>query len=116
MLAEPTRRRILDHLRTSTSANEPGSDVTTLVTALSLTQPHVSKHLRVLRDAGAVTVRVDGQRRVYRLAEQPLSEVAHWLEPYRRMWRDHLDALERLLDQDLTATTTADTAKEQETP
>lgn len=93
MLAEPTRRRILDQLQLA----EP-SEVGALVAALRLPQPTVSKHLRVLREAGAVTVRVRGPRRLYSIAPQPLADVAAWLEPYRRMWIDSLDALERHLD------------------
>ena len=78
VLAEPTRRRILDELR---FAQEPGDarsgrDVATLVSALGLPQPSVSKHLRVLRDAGVVAARVDGPRRVYRLSAQALGDVA----------------------------------------
>ena len=99
VLAEPTRRRILDELR---SAQQPdgalGSDVANLVGALGLPQPTVSKHLRVLRDAGVVAARVEGPRRIYRLSAQGLGDVTTWLEPYRRMWVDSLDALERHLD------------------
>jgi len=78
LLAEPTRRRLLDLLR------EQEADVGTLVGALDLPQPLVSKHLRVLREAGAVEVSVDGSRRVYRLGPDPLREVLAWVEPYRR--------------------------------
>ena len=100
VLAEPTRRRILDELR---FAQEPGDarsgrDVATLVSALGLPQPSVSKHLRVLRDAGVVAARVDGPRRVYRLSAQALGDVASWLEPYRQMWVASLDSLESHLD------------------
>ena len=100
MLAEPTRRRILDELR---FAQEPGDarsgrDVAALVSALGLPQPSVSKHLRVLRDAGVVAARVDGPRRVYRLSAQALGDVAAWLEPYRQMWVASLDSLESHLD------------------
>jgi DNA-binding transcriptional ArsR family regulator len=100
VLAEPTRRRILDELR---AAQEPddmqsGSDVATLVSSLELPQPTVSKHLRVLRDAGVVVARVDGPRRIYRLSTHALGDVAAWLEPYRQMWVESLDALERHLD------------------
>jgi DNA-binding transcriptional ArsR family regulator len=100
VLAEPTRRRILDELRFAQRPDEAnwGSDVATLVDALDLPQPTVSKHLRVLREAGAVTVRVDGPRRIYRLSQQPLSEVTAWLEPYRQMWLESLEKLERHLD------------------
>ena len=92
MLAEPHRRHILDLLRDGErSVNE-------LVLGLGLSQPGVSKHLRVLREAGLVRVRVDGQRRLYALRPQPLTELHEWLEPYRRLWGDRLDALEQHLD------------------
>jgi DNA-binding transcriptional ArsR family regulator len=87
-IAEPHRRHILDVLR------EGESPVGDLVTRLGITQPLVSKHLRVLRDAGLVEVRVDGQRRVYRVQPRPLVELDAWLEPYRQLWRDSLDRLE----------------------
>jgi DNA-binding transcriptional ArsR family regulator len=87
-LAEPRRRRILDALR------EGESSVGSLVEQLGGSQPLVSKHLRVLRDAGLVEVRVDGQRRLYRLRPEPLIELDAWLEPYRQMWRSSLDRLE----------------------
>lgn len=92
VLAEPTRRRILDLLR------DRERSVGELVERIKLSQPGVSKHLRVLRDAGLVDVRVDAQRRWYGLRPEPLAEVDHWLEPYRRMWAGKLDALERHLD------------------
>jgi DNA-binding transcriptional ArsR family regulator len=92
VLAEPTRRRILDLL-----LDEPRS-VGDLVNELGLTQPGTSKHLKVLRDAGLVHVRRDAQRRWYELRPEPLAEVDAWLEPYRRLWADRLDALERHLD------------------
>ena len=92
VLAEPTRRRILDLLR------ERERSVGELVTALDLSQPGVSKHLRVLRAAGLVAVRQDAQRRWYTLNAAPLAEVDAWLQPYRRLWADRLDALERHLD------------------
>ena len=104
VVAEPTRRRILDHLRAAADSLETnehksrGSDVGSLVNALNLPQPMVSKHLRVLREAGVVAVQVQGPRRVYTLAPQPLSDVTAWLEPYRQMWTESLDALERHLD------------------
>jgi DNA-binding transcriptional ArsR family regulator len=105
VVAEHTRRRILDYLREAVG-NDPGGDarerrgrdVGSLVNALDLPQPTVSKHLRVLRDAGVVTVQVHGPRRVYSLAPQPLSDLQAWLEPYRQMWTESLDALERHLD------------------
>jgi DNA-binding transcriptional ArsR family regulator len=92
VLAEPHRRRILDLLL------EHERPVGELVAQLHVSQPAVSKHLRVLRDAGLVDVRTDAQRRVYRLRPGPLREVGEWLEPYRRRWEGHLDALERHLD------------------
>jgi len=88
ILAEPSRRQILDELR---SGERP---VNSLVASLQVSQPAVSKHLRVLRDAGLVTVRVDGQRRLYRLRPEPLMELDQWLEPYRQMWERSLDKLE----------------------
>ena len=101
VVAEHTRRRILDYLRVAV-ANDAferrGRDVGSLVNALEMPQPTVSKHLRVLREAGVVTVQVDGPRRVYSLASQPFSDVHTWLEPYRQMWTESLDALERHLD------------------
>ena len=92
VLAEPTRRRILDLL-----LDEPRS-VGELVAELGLTQPGTSKHLKVLRDAGLVTVRRDAQRRWYELRPEPLAEIDAWLAPYRRRWSERLDALERHLD------------------
>jgi DNA-binding transcriptional ArsR family regulator len=93
VLAEPSRRQILDELR---DGEQP---VGTLVGRLALSQPAVSKHLRVLRDAGLVRVRPDGQRRLYRLELEPLIELDHWLEPYRKMWRESLDKLEHRLSE-----------------
>ena len=92
VLAEPTRRRILDLLL------ERSRPVGELVSALGMSQPGVSKHLRVLRDGGFVDVRADAQRRFYELRPGPLHEVDAWLTPYRRLWADRLDALERHLD------------------
>jgi DNA-binding transcriptional ArsR family regulator len=69
-----------------------------LVQLTGLSQPGTSKHLRVLRDAGLVNARVDAQRRVYELRTAPLAELDAWLAPYRRMWEDSLDALERRLN------------------
>jgi DNA-binding transcriptional ArsR family regulator len=92
VLAEPHRRRILDLLR------ERERPVGELVDELQVSQPAVSKHLRVLRDAGVVEARVDAQRRLYRVRAQPLREVDAWLEPYRALWTESLDALERHLD------------------
>jgi DNA-binding transcriptional ArsR family regulator len=92
VLAEPNRRRILDLLR---DGERPVSD---LVAALHVSQPAVSKHLRVLRDAGLVDVRVDAQRRLYRIRAEPLKEIDAWLTPYRRLWSERLDALQQHLD------------------
>jgi DNA-binding transcriptional ArsR family regulator len=92
IVAEPSRRRILDLLRAEPRA------VQDLVRELGLAQPAVSKHLRVLRDAGLVTVDVDAQRRVYALSAAPLREIDAWMAPYRRHWAQHLDALEQHLD------------------
>ena len=91
LLAEPTRRRILDLLR---DGERPVGE---LVDRLSMSQPAVSKHLRVLRDSGLVDVRVDAQRRVYRLRPESLREVDAWIEPYRHLWDQRLDRLERHL-------------------
>lgn len=88
VLAEPRRREILDLLRTH---ERPVGD---LVERLDLSQPAVSKHLKVLREAGLVEVRQDAQRRWYRLRLQPLVEIDEWLAPYRRLWNERLDALE----------------------
>src|SRR5512135_2971729 len=93
VLAEPRRRLILDTLR------EGESSVGALVEALGSSQPLVSKHLRVLREAGLVDVRVDRQRRLYRVRPEPLREIDEWLAPYRAAWSDRLDALERHLDE-----------------
>ena len=92
VLAEPNRRRILDLLQTS---ERPVGD---LVERLDLSQPAVSKHLRILRDAGLVDVRADAQRRLYRVRPEPLRALDEWLAPYRRMWAASLDDLERHLD------------------
>ena len=92
LVAEPTRRRILDLLR------ERARPVGELVELLGLSQPGVSKHLRLLREAGLVRVRRDGQRRWYELDPEPLAEVDQWLEPYRELWEDRLDRLERHLE------------------
>jgi DNA-binding transcriptional ArsR family regulator len=91
VLAEPTRRDILDLLR------ERPRLVGELTEALGLSQPGTSKHLRVLRDAGLVSVRRDAQRRWYQLRTEPLAEVDAWITPYRHLWSKSLDALERHL-------------------
>jgi DNA-binding transcriptional ArsR family regulator len=92
VIAEPTRRRILDLLRRSDSS------VGALVGALAVSQPMVSKHLKVLREAGFVSVRVAAQQRIYRIEAHRFRALDEWLEPYRRLWSRHLDALERHLD------------------
>jgi DNA-binding transcriptional ArsR family regulator len=92
VVAEPNRRRILDLLR------EGRRPVGELVDRLGLTQPTVSKHLRVLKDARLVDVEQDAQRRLYRLRPEPLLELDSWLAPYRELWSRRLDALERHLD------------------
>ena len=92
VLAEPRRRQILDLLRQS---ELPVND---LVEQLGLAQPAVSKHLRVLRDAGLVMTRVDGPRRIYSVDATPLQDLEAWLAPYREMWSTALDKLERHLD------------------
>ena len=92
-VAEPHRRQILDLLR------ERERSVNDLVAKLRLSQPGVSKHLRVLREAGLVDVRADGRRRWYGLRPQPLAEVDEWLAPYREFWAERLDALERHLNE-----------------
>jgi DNA-binding transcriptional ArsR family regulator len=92
IIAEPNRRAILGLLVSSERS------VGEIETKLRMTQPTVSKHLRLLRDAGFVESTVDAQRRVYRLKPEPLQEVEKWLAPFRRFWSTHLDALERHLD------------------
>jgi DNA-binding transcriptional ArsR family regulator len=92
VLAEPTRRRIVERLRVRESS------VAELVAELRMSQPAVSKHLRVLREAGLVRVRQDGPRRVYALEHRPMAELDAWLAPYRRLWEGRLDALEAHLD------------------
>jgi DNA-binding transcriptional ArsR family regulator len=92
VLGEPHRRRILDLLR---DGERPVGE---LVEHVQLTQPAVSKHLRVLREAGLVAVRVAGQRRLYRVRPEPLAELDAWLAPYRKLWSESLDRLERHLD------------------
>ena len=94
VLAEPTRRRILDHLRGAERS------VGQLVDELDVSQPAVSKHLRVLRDAGFVSSRTAAQHRIYRIEPAPFESLDAWLAPYRRLWSTHLDALERHLDRE----------------
>jgi DNA-binding transcriptional ArsR family regulator len=92
VIAEPRRRQILDLLADDELA------VGTLVERLELTQPTVSKHLRVLRESGLVSVRGDAQRRLYSVSPEPLRAVDEWLDPYRRSWSRRLDRLERHLE------------------
>src|SRR5689334_16184917 len=92
IVAEPNRRAILSLLLASDRS------VGEIERELRLSQPSVSKHLRVLRDAGFVESRVEAQRRLYRLRPEPLMELDAWLAPYRRFWSRHVDALERHLD------------------
>ena len=92
IIAEPNRRAILSLLASSERT------VSEIEDQLRMSQPSVSKHLRVLRDAGFVEARVDAQRRVYSIKSEPFMEVDAWLEPFRRFWSTHVDALERHLD------------------
>ncbi len=92
VVAEPNRRAILGLL---VSAEQSVGEIER---QLRLPQPAVSKHLRVLRDAGLVESTVDAQRRLYRLTPEPLEELDAWLTPFRRFWSAHIDALERHLD------------------
>ena len=92
-LAEPHRRQSLDLLR---GGERPAGD---LVQSLRLSQPGVSKHLKVLREAGLVAVRAQGKQRLYALRPEPLVEIDQWLEPYRAFWSQRLDALERHLEE-----------------
>ncbi len=93
ILAEPNRRLLLDTLI------EGPKPVSTLVETIGMSQPVVSKHLRILRDAGFVRVKPDGQRRLYSINPEPLEEVDAWIQPYRKFWSERLDALEQHLDQ-----------------
>lgn len=92
VVAEPNRRRILDLLGARQRA------VGDLVEQLELSQPAVSKHLRILREAGLVEVRGEAQRRLYSVRPEPLRAIDEWLSPYRRMWVTSLDELERHLE------------------
>lgn len=93
VLAEPNRRRILDLVLVRERS------VGELVDLLSLSQPGISKHLRILREAGLVVLRKDAKQHLYRLNPIPLQEIDKWFEPYRRFWSNKLDDLERHLDQ-----------------
>ena len=92
IIAEPNRRAILGLLASSERS------VGEIERQLNMPQPSLSKHLRVLREAGFVEARVDAQRRMYRIRPEPLMQVDAWLAPFRRLWSSHLDALERHLD------------------
>lgn len=92
IIGEPNRRAILSLLAASERS------VSEIEHTLRMPQPSVSKHLRVLREAGFVEARVDAQRRVYRIRPEPLMEVEAWLAPFRLLWSAHVDALERHLD------------------
>ena len=100
VLAEPSRRAILTLLAGGERS------VGDLESALNLSQPSVSKHLRVLRDAGFVEATIDAQRRLYRIRPEPLQEVDAWMAPFRRYWSTHVDALERHLDRAAAPTRT----------
>jgi len=105
IIAEPNRRAILSLLVLSQQS------VGEIERQLRMSQPTVSKHLRVLREAGFVESTVDAQRRLYRLRPEPLQEVDAWLAPFRRFWNAHVDALERHLDRMDEITETTDTKK-----
>ena len=92
LMADPTRRRVLDELRKGERS------VGELVHRLEMSQPAVSKQLRVLRQAGLASARVDAQRRIYRLIPGGLREVDEWLAPFRAFWNERLDEMERTLD------------------
>ena len=103
IIAEPNRRAILSLLVSSEQS------VGEIERQLGMSQPVVSKHLRVLREAGVVESTVDAQRRVYRLKPEPLREIDAWLAPFRRFWSAHVDALERHLDRMAQSTSTRKT-------
>ncbi len=107
VLAEPSRRAILTLLASGERS------VGDLESALNLSQPSVSKHLRVLRDAGFVEAKIDAQRRVYRIRPEPLQEVDAWMAPFRRYWSARVDALERHLDRIATPTRTKRKSRKQ---
>jgi DNA-binding transcriptional ArsR family regulator len=100
IIAEPNRRAILSLLVLSEQS------VGEIERELRMSQPMVSKHLRVLRDAGFVEATVDAQRRLYRLRPEPFRELDTWLDQFRRFWSSHVDALERYLDRMIPSTPT----------
>ena len=110
IIAEPNRRAILNLLVASEQS------VGEIERQLGMPQPAVSKHLRVLRDAGIVEATVDAQRRLYRLRPEPLQEVDAWLAPFRRFWSAHIDALERHLDRMEKLTPPPDSAPKKPNP
>ena len=95
-LADPHRRRMLELMLERPRA------VGEITETLGLSQPGTSKHLRVLREAGLVRVHQDAQRRVYAIEPEPFAQLDEWLAPYRRLWTERLDALERHLDEQAT--------------
>ena len=109
VIAEPNRRAILSLLVSSQQS------VGEIERQLGMPQPAVSKHLRVLREAGFVISTVDAQRRLYRLKPEPLQEIDAWLAPFRRFWSAHVDALERHLDRMAESTATKKKGKEKTT-
>jgi len=109
VIAEPNRRAILSLLLSSEQS------VGDIERQLRMSQPVVSKHLRVLRDAGVVESTVDAQRRLYRLKPEPLQEIDAWLAPFRRVWSAHVDALERHLDRLHRPASSKETAKRKTT-
>lgn len=94
IIAETNRRHIINLLRT-----RPRS-VGELVERSQLSQPGISKHLRILREAGLVTISKESQKHIYHLRAEPLEEIDNWLEPYRQYWSDRLDTLEQFLDEE----------------
>jgi DNA-binding transcriptional ArsR family regulator len=94
IVAETNRRHIIDLLRT-----RPRS-VGELVERSQLSQPGISKHLRILREAGLVTISKDSQKHIYHLHAEPLVEIDNWLEPFRQLWSNRLDALEQFLNEE----------------
>ena len=93
IIADPTRRRIVEVLR---DGEQPVNDV---VERLDIQQSGVSRHLRILRDAGYVRVRPEGQRRLYSLRPEPFRELEVWLESYRRLWEGRLDRFEKAVEE-----------------